>query len=106
MRGTEKYHIWTLAVEINEASPNDNVCPCTNAPNPVPIIPPFVGEDYFCETAIAISGIPSTMLYPDDPLWDGKNCGSRSTCCEFNNLPYFCQRLSGAAVVAAQYYRV
>ena len=95
VRGTEKHHVWTFAGELSEGTPADiYVCPCTNAPNPVPTIPPFVGEDYFCETAI--TGAWQFIFYPDDPLWDGENCGSTSTCCEFNNPPYFCQSLSEA----------
>ena len=93
VRGTEKHHVWTLAGELSETSSINNVCPCTNAPNPVPI-PPFVEDNYFCETAHTGGSFES--FYPDDPLWDGENCGSRSTCCEFNNPPYFCQRLSEA----------
>ena len=93
LRGTEKHHVWTFAGEVSESLTGNNVCPCTNAPNPV-AIPPFMGENYFCETAV--TGSWQFILYPDDPLWDGENCGSRSTCCEFNNPPYFCQRLSEA----------
>ena len=98
VRGTEKHHVWTFAVENSESSnSSSSVCPCTNAPNDTTVadatIPPFVGEDYFCETATD-TDTPNFMLYPDDPLWDGENCGSTSTCCEFNNPPYFCQRLS------------
>ena len=95
VRGTEKHHVWTFAGENSEGRSGSYVCPCTNAPNPVPAIPPFVGEDYFCETAI--TGDSSFgVLYPDDPLWDGENCGTRSTCCEFNDPPYFCKRLPEA----------
>ena len=91
LRGTEKHHVWTFAGEFSEERNGSSVCPCTNAPNPV-TIPPFVGDDYFCETGI--SGISSSFgFHPDDPLWDGENCGSQSTCCEFNNPPYFCQSL-------------
>ena len=95
VRGTEKHHVWTFASELSESSPGVNVCPCTNAPNPSTAIPPFVGEDYFCETGVT-DGWMNGVFYPDDPLWDGENCGSRSTCCEFNNPPYFCQRFSEA----------
>ena len=28
-----------------------------------------------------------------DPLWDGRDCGSMSTCCQFNNPPWFCKDL-------------
>ena len=28
-------------------------------------------------------------FHSDDPLWDGDGCHSSSTCCTFNNPPYF-----------------
>ncbi len=31
--------------------------------------------------------------YGDDPLWDGAGCGHVSTCCEFNNPPWFYKML-------------
>ena len=29
----------------------------------------------------------------DNPLWDGAGCGSQSTCCSFNNPPWFYKQL-------------
>ena len=92
VRGTEKQHIWTFVVEPSEILGNDFVCPCINPPNTAPIIPPFVGDNYFCETGTNLTR-SKNVFYPDDPLWDGENCGSQSTCCEFNDPPYFCQSL-------------
>ena len=89
-RGTEKQHIWTFAGELSEMHSTSLVCFCTNPPNTSPI-PLFVGDNYFCETgANRYNGF---IFYPNDPLWDGENCGLRSVCCEFNNPPYFCQSL-------------
>ena len=90
--GTEKQHIWTFVAELTEERSSDNVCPCTNAPQTPVNIPPFVGEDYFCETAIDTDF--EFVFYPNDPLWDGMNCGAVSTCCEFNDPPYFYKSLS------------
>ena len=89
-------HIWTFAAALYEGytgtSPYN--CPCTNINNPTTIlIPPFVGDDYFCETGVPTGDTYSTIFYPDDPLWDGQGCGPTSTCCEFNNPPYFCKQL-------------
>jgi len=28
-----------------------------------------------------------------NPLWDGEGCGLTSSCCEFNQPPYFCKHL-------------
>ena len=93
-RGTEKEHVWTFSGSVSERNHEDlfdDVCPCTNAES-IQSEPSFVGTDYFCETAI--DGEWTDVLYPDDPLWDGENCGSGSTCCEFNDPPYFCKTLS------------
>ena len=76
--GTEKEHIWTFSGSVSEAGAfSADVCPCTN-PGSTQSAPPFVGTDYFCETAV--SGDFANVLYPDDPLWDGENCGSGSFC--------------------------
>ena len=39
------------------------------------------------------SGGQVGVFYADDPLWDGQGCGGTSTCCEFNNPPWFCKQL-------------
>ena len=92
--GTDKEHIWTFAASASESDSSiSDACPCTNVRS-TQTIPTFVGEDYFCETAI--SGGWTDVFYPDDPLWDGENCGPGSTCCEFNDPPYFCKSLSEA----------
>ena len=37
----------------------------------------------------------STILYADDPLWDGQNCnGPESTCCTNPNIPWFLKTLN------------
>ena len=34
------------------------------------------------------------VFYPDNPLWDGVGCDeSVTTCCQFNNPPWFCKLL-------------
>ena len=55
-------------------------------------VPPFVGEDYFCETG-SRSDHTTLRFYEDDPQWDGEGCGAISTCCSFNNPPWFCKQL-------------
>ena len=84
--GTEKQHIWTFSGLFNEEPSShqlDSICPCAH-PGSTQSVPPFVGTDYFCESAATFAG----------PLWDGENCGSQSTCCELNDPPYFCKSLS------------
>ena len=91
-----RQHIWTFAAALSEVSDVTGIlCPCTRElaeSPPTHFVPSFIfGNDYFCETA-AIEH-PQLRLYPDDPLWDGEGCGSESTCCEFNNPPWFCKQL-------------
>ena len=58
------------------------------------IIPSFVGNDYFCDTALSVyyNSVPRA-LQPSDPLWDGRGCGPTSTCCSFNTPPWFVKDL-------------
>ena len=87
--GSPQQHIWTFAAGYSEAQPTlTYVCPCDAPPYSISI-PPFVGRDYFCESG-RNARLPS---YLDDPLWDGEGCGSSSSCCSFNNPPYFTKTL-------------
>ena len=90
--GFPRQHIWTFAAGRSEVEPTwDDACPCDASINIT--VPPFVGEDYFCESGVN-SGSPEGVFFPDDPLWDGQGCTSSSTCCSFNNPPYFVKQLS------------
>ena len=86
-------HIWTLAAAVDESTRyRSHNCPCTNSGTQS--IPPWVGQDYFCDTAVEDwARQRSNNLYPDDPLWDGRGCGATSTCCSFNNPPWFSKQL-------------
>ena len=86
--GSPRQHIWTFAAAATETITNAEGCPCNGA---TVTIPPFVGGEYFCESGLN-SGSPSGF-YPDDPLWDGEGCSSSSSCCSFNNPPYFTKQL-------------
>ena len=91
-------HIWTFIGAHDEGGADGNrlrICPCTRSDISYKgSIPFFVGQDYYCDTG-SRETIPDRHLtfYPDDPLWDGQGCGSNSTCCEFNNPPWFCKQL-------------
>ena len=85
-------HIWSFAAALDEVHGGGDVCPCTKTDTEYTgRIPPFVGQDYFCDTGSRyhIHG----RTYTHDPLWDGHGCGSRSTCCSFNSPPWFCKQL-------------
>ena len=85
-------HIWTFAAARDETQTNNNACPCTKTDTPYTgRVPPFIGEDYFCDTGSR--NVYTHQYYLDDPLWDGAGCGPASTCCEFNSPPWFCKEL-------------
>ena len=95
MYGSPRQHIWTFAngARENQGAHRDNNCPCDT--NGVISIPPFVGEDYFCESGeVSGSGKPWSSFHPNDILWDGRDCHSTSTCCSLHNPPYFTKTLN------------
>ena len=89
---TPRKHIWTFAAALDETVSNYNVCPCTKTDTLYTgRVPPFIGQDYFCDTGSRHSW--QHKFYSADPLWDGSGCGSTSSCCGFNNPPWFCKQL-------------
>ena len=91
---TPRQHIWTFAAGAAEGSPSAAfVCPC-DASHTIRV-PPFVGNDYFCESGVNEPWGYSRhyTFHPNDPLWDGENCLSSSTCCSLHNPPYFVKQL-------------
>ena len=100
--GSPRQHIWTFAggadetvgywTQFNLASV---LCPCVSGSTAGNLIPPFVGQSYFCVTGITRwNGTQGGVLWPDgDPLWDGQGCGPTSSCCAFNSPPWFNVRL-------------
>ena len=88
--GSPRRHIWTFAAGITEDRPTwEDACPCDASINTT--IPPFVGGDYLCESGVNFGS--SAGFHPDDPLWDGEDCSEGSSCCSFNNPPYFTKTL-------------
>ena len=109
----QRKHVWTFAGARDETSTgyyegneinyvnNHTVlppysCPCINPAFTWPYeVPSYVGDSYFCDTGAHTNTWPDdyNKVFMDDPLWDGEGCGGSSTCCSFNNPPWFCQRL-------------
>ena len=86
-------HIWTFAAALDETHYGVNACPCTNTDTAYTgAVPPFIGQDYFCDTG-SRNRFQYNIFYSNDPLWDGAGCGPTSTCCSFNNPPWFCKQL-------------
>ena len=89
-------HLWTFVAAVDETRSNQFVCPCTKTDAIYTgIVPPFVGQDYFCDTGSEYDAYATQpQFYYQDPLWDGSGCGSTSSCCGFNNPPWFCKQLT------------
>lgn len=96
-------HIWSFVAAFSELYRYkiSSICRYTNTDISWPYQTPwFVGSDYFCDTnsrkLVHIKNFDRWYRQPDglDVLWDGKGCGPTSSCCTFNNPPYFCKKLN------------
>ncbi len=87
-------HIWTFASSLFSGTSSDihphTRCPC-NEGNTYGS-PPFVGNDYFCDSVVTRNNAYATVFYPDNALWDGQS--SLNTCYNNNNPPWFTKTLS------------
>ena len=97
-RSGSREHIWTFAAGLTESNQNNDLiryrCACDTSNNDR--VPSFVGSDYFCESGLNSAWSGQAIFFPDDPLWDGQNCIDNSTCCEFNNPPWFTKTLNAS----------
>ena len=89
--GSPRKHLWTYAVGLSDNfnSPNYN-CPCSHIPGSLP--PPFVHDNYYCESGAVLHPKESTY-YTDDPVWDGAGCSSDNNCCSEPSLPWFYRQI-------------
>ena len=86
-------HIWTYAAGVSETFvPNNDqyTCACVVAGRPtnsqIPP-PPFVGDNYYCESGNPSSTFEHTSVfrYTSDPIWDGQRCEGQ--CCNNGRTP-------------------
>lgn len=96
----QREHIWTFVSAFSEHDATNNCyCPCVAGVGPaVARTPPYIGDDYFCESGRNNDNRLQSTLYSNDPLWDGNNCPSTSTCCEFSNPPWFTKTLPNPTI--------
>ena len=94
-----RQHIWTFASGLHTRSRRSDFnvyyCPCDNG-NTTYLSPPFVVNDYFCESTRTVSNsyVNYYRFYPNATLWDGQVCEGGGTCCQFNNPPWFTKNLA------------
>ena len=81
-KGSPRQHLWTYAAGLSENwRHSQHQCPCSTPDYDFSLIPSFVGNNYYCESAL--TGIQSKHFVWEDPLWDGKRCIlSQNRCCE------------------------
>ena len=87
-----RQHIWSFVSAAGEAISSSFICACSSS-NPWPHSTSFVGDDYFCDSGNHANTLSTSTFYSGDPLWDGQGCGPSSSCCQFNNPPWFCKTL-------------
>ena len=91
-----RQHIWTFASGLyagNRYSSHRTFrCPCDNG-NTRPS-PPFMGDDYFCESIPAQYSVQH-IFFPNATLWDGQVYEGGGTCCLFNS-PWFTKNLANS----------
>ena len=85
--GNPRSHIWTFIVGSQENNVR-SYCPCASIDSSNP--PPFVGNDYYCESGCPTSPPVVGKFYANDSLWDGHQCGNIETaCCQHTGIPWF-----------------
>ena len=89
--GSPRQHIWTFAAGHSQYKTSVNGCPCVGD-SYSHSLPPYVGNDYFCDSGHRYNTPPPQNYLTNDPLWDGAGCVSGS-CCTFNSPPWFCKTL-------------
>jgi len=89
--GSPRKHVWTYVAGLS-----DNIdyttanCPCANHSSSQ--VPTFVGNNYYCESG-NIGIFDFSVLYSDDPLWDGEQCLPDNSCCDRTGQPWFFHQL-------------
>ena len=95
--GYPRTHLWSFVAantEGGEGAHTTSSCPCARTDVPTQsVVPPFVGDDYFCESGTENGWSEPGVRYQDNPLWDSTNCPENSSCCQLNDPPWFCKDL-------------
>ena len=84
-----RQHIWTNIAGLTENSTltRRRNCHCSDFLGRKP--PPFVGNNYYCESANPSDILNPGFLYSSDKLWDGQQCSKEGTCCTTKSPPWF-----------------
>ena len=90
--GQTQAHVWAYATGYQKRVPptNENTaCPCAG-PRFNGIIPPFIGNYYYCDSGVLKD--PELRKFYTTPLWTGEGC-TPNFCCSQSGMPWFCKTL-------------
>jgi dynein heavy chain len=77
-----------LIAGVSDGAYDNGNCPCNDPPGGTQEIRPFMGNNYFCESANP--NRYAWSFFFNDALWDGEGCGSmEGPCCAAPGLPWF-----------------
>ena len=85
--GSPRRHIWSYVGAWTEIEGGTNICPCRYSNASLPAWPSFIGDNYYCESANPRRWFRSSLLFPNDKLWDGKQCENEGNCCTTKSPP-------------------
>jgi len=103
--GSSRQHIWSYVSGLYNNTPHSLYnCPCAVGGGLDPT--PFVGTNYYCESAGADVHDYSNYYF-SDVLWDGSGCPS-GTCCDDTTQPWFYRELIGTTTsdIKARLYSI
>ena len=93
-RGTPRKHIWSLAAGHASGLVGVENCPC-NVGGTDNNVPTFVKNNWYCESGNPTAQV-SYAFFPNDVLWDGKQCTLKEPpCCTATSMPYFRRDVEG-----------
>ena len=93
--GSPRTHIWSFASGLYHGIDyhgyfSRSRCPCVLSN--MWSSPPFVGNDYFCESVATIGDRYTVKFFSDNALWDGQD--HLDPCYGNNNPPWFNKKLN------------
>ena len=94
--GKGQEHIWAYAIAARKIPSTifqkSRVCPCSGG-NFTGTVPPFIGNDYYCDSAVYRGGDGLPRKFHTTPMWTGEGCTPPNFCCSQSGMPWFCKTL-------------
>ena len=92
--GERQEHVWAYAIGWQKfpSTPflESRICPCAS-PRFSGVVPPFIGNDYYCDSAVDSNAVPGRFY--NTTMWTGEGCTPPNFCCSRSGMPWFCKTL-------------